>query len=159
MGFPGVSVGKESSCNYAGDPDSIPESGRSPGKGNGNPSQYSCLENHMDRGDWWDTACEISHVHGIPRIRHNWATKPPQPNLKVHFVVGSEYLILLTCQYSPNWSIYSTQAKSKCQKAFCTNRLPDSKLHMEMQRKSTHTTLKKEEQSWRAKTTWFQELL
>ena len=100
----------------------------------------------------------ISHVHGIPRIRHNWATKWLQPNLKVHFVVGSEYLILLTCQYSPNWSIYSTQAKSKCQKAFCTNRLPDSKLHMEMQRKSTHTTLKKE-QSWRAKTTWFQELL
>ena len=80
-------------------------------------------------------------------------------DLKIHFVVASEYLILLTCQYSPNWSIYSTQAKSKCQKAFCINRLPDSKLHMEMQRKSTYTTLKKEEQRWRAKTTWFQELL
>ena len=45
--FPGGSEGKAPACN-AGDPGSIPGSGRSPGKGNGNPLQYSCLENPMD---------------------------------------------------------------------------------------------------------------
>ena len=50
--FPGGSDGKESACN-AGDLGSIPGSGRSPRKGNGNPLQYSCLENPMDRGAWW----------------------------------------------------------------------------------------------------------
>ena len=44
IGFPGGSDGKESACN-AGDPGSIPESGRSPGEGIGYPLQYSCLEN------------------------------------------------------------------------------------------------------------------
>ena len=44
--------GKESSCN-AGVSGLIPGSGRSPGEGNGNPLQYSCLENHMDRVAWW----------------------------------------------------------------------------------------------------------
>ena len=47
--FPGGLDGKASVCN-AGDPGSIPGSGRSPGEGNGNPLQYSCLENPMDRG-------------------------------------------------------------------------------------------------------------
>ena len=55
--FPGGSDGKESACN-AGNPGSIPGSGRSPGEGNGNPLQYSCLENFMGRGAWRDT------VHG-----------------------------------------------------------------------------------------------
>jgi len=50
-GFPGGSDGKASACNV-GDLDSIPGSGRSPGEGNGNPLQYSCLENSMDRGAW-----------------------------------------------------------------------------------------------------------
>ena len=49
MDFTGDSDGKESVCN-AGDPGSIPESGRSPGKGNGNPLLYSCLEISMDSG-------------------------------------------------------------------------------------------------------------
>ena len=49
MGFPGGSDGKESVCN-AGDPGSISGSGRSPGEENGNPLQYSGLENLMDRG-------------------------------------------------------------------------------------------------------------
>ena len=48
-GFPGGSNGKKSVCN-AGDLASIPESGRSPGEGNGSPLQYYCLENSMDRG-------------------------------------------------------------------------------------------------------------
>ena len=50
-GFLGGSDGKESTCN-AGDLGSIPGSGRSPGEGNGNPLQYSCLENSIDRGAW-----------------------------------------------------------------------------------------------------------
>ena len=48
MGFPHSSVGKESACN-AGDSGSIPGLGISPGEGNGNPLDYSCLENPMDR--------------------------------------------------------------------------------------------------------------
>ena len=51
---PGGSDGKESLCN-AGDPGSIPESGRSPGEANGYTLQYSCLENSMDRGAWQGT--------------------------------------------------------------------------------------------------------
>ena len=51
MGFPGGSDGKESTCN-ARDLGSIPGS-RSPGEGNGNPHQYSCLGNHIDREAWW----------------------------------------------------------------------------------------------------------
>ena len=50
--------GKEVACQ-AGDNGSIPESGRSPREGNGNPLQYSCLENPVDRGAWWAT------VHGV----------------------------------------------------------------------------------------------
>ena len=52
MGFPGGSDGEESTCN-AGNQDLIPGSGGSPGEGNDNPLQYSCLENSMDRGGWW----------------------------------------------------------------------------------------------------------
>ena len=51
MGFPGGSTIKNPSAN-AGDVGSIPGSGRSPGEGNGNLFQYSCLENFMDRGAW-----------------------------------------------------------------------------------------------------------
>ena len=54
-GSPGGSDGKESACN-AGDLGSIHGSGRCPGKGNGNPLQYSCLENPMDRGAWQTTS-------------------------------------------------------------------------------------------------------
>ena len=60
MGFPGGSDSKESACN-AGDPGSIPGSGRSPGEGNGYLHQYSCLENSMDGGAWQDT------VHGVTK--------------------------------------------------------------------------------------------
>ena len=58
MGFPGGSDSKES-ANNARDLSSIPGSERSLGEGNGNPLQYSCLENSMDRGAWWAT--ESSH--------------------------------------------------------------------------------------------------
>ena len=66
------SVGKESACNV-GDLGSIPGSGRSPGDGNGNLIQYSCLENPMNRGAWQAT------VHGVARVGHDLATKPPSP--------------------------------------------------------------------------------
>ena len=60
--FPGGSEGKASAYN-ARDPGSIPGLGRSPGEGNGNPLQYSCLENSMDGGAWWAT------VHGVAKSR------------------------------------------------------------------------------------------
>ena len=60
MSFPGGSDGKESACD-AGYVGLIPEWGRSPGEGNGNPLQYSCLENPMDEGAWWAT------VHGVAK--------------------------------------------------------------------------------------------
>ena len=57
MDFPGESHGKESACN-ARDPDSIPGLGKSPREGIGNPLQYPCLENSMDRGAWCATVCK-----------------------------------------------------------------------------------------------------
>ena len=68
QGFPHRFVGKESACS-AGDLGFIPGSGRSPGKGNGNPLQYSCLKNPIDSGAWEAT------VHRVARSRHNLMTK------------------------------------------------------------------------------------
>ena len=62
LGFHGGSEVKASACN-AGDLGSIPGSGRSPEEGNGNPLQYSHLENPMDRGAWWAT------VHRVAKSR------------------------------------------------------------------------------------------
>ena len=55
LGFPGGSVVKNPPANV-GDIGSVPGLGRFPGEGNGNPLQYSCLGNPMDRGTWWATA-------------------------------------------------------------------------------------------------------
>ena len=60
MGFPGGSDGKASACS-TGDLGSIPGLAGSPGEGNGDPLQYSCLENSMIRGTWWAV------VHGIAK--------------------------------------------------------------------------------------------
>ena len=60
MHFPGSSVLKNPSAN-ARDTASIPESGRAPGEGNGNPLQYPCWYNPIDRGAWWAT------VHGVTK--------------------------------------------------------------------------------------------
>ena len=62
--FPSGSVVKNLPAD-AGDAGSIPESGRSPGEGNSNLLQFSCLENSMDRGDWWAT------VHGVTKVGCN----------------------------------------------------------------------------------------
>ena len=66
--FPHSSVGKESAFN-AGDLGLIPGSGSSPAEGNGNPLQYSCLENPLDRGAWQAT------VHGVARVACDLVTK------------------------------------------------------------------------------------
>ena len=63
VGFPNGSAGEESACN-AGDTEdmsSIPGLGRFPGEANGNPLQYSCLKNPMDKRAWWAT------VHGVAK--------------------------------------------------------------------------------------------
>ena len=73
MGFPGNLVGEESACN-AGDLGLIPGLGRYSGGGYGNPLQYFCLGNPMDG------SLPGSSVHGIARIAHNSATKPPLQN-------------------------------------------------------------------------------
>ena len=74
MGFPRSSVSKESVCS-AGDWSSIPGLGIFPGEGNGNPLQYSCVENLMDRG------ARQATVRGVTKVGHNLATKPPPPCL------------------------------------------------------------------------------
>ena len=60
VGFPGGSEGKASACSAA-DLGSIPGLERSPGEGNSNPVQYSCLESPMDRGAWW------AMIHRVPK--------------------------------------------------------------------------------------------
>ena len=65
FGFPGDSDNKEPASNV-GDPGSIPGLGRSPGEGNGNPLQYSCLENSIARG-----ACELQSM-GLQWVGHDW---------------------------------------------------------------------------------------
>ena len=73
-GFPHSSVGKESSCN-AEDPGLIPGVGRSPGEGNGNPLQYSCLENPRHQ------------FMGLQRVGHKLVTKPP-PQPRCNLIVS-----------------------------------------------------------------------
>ena len=77
--------GKESSCN-AGDQGSIPGLGGSPGEGNGNPLQYSCLENPRDGGAWW------ADIYGVTQVQtrlmrlsssHRLVVRGPNPDLKL----------------------------------------------------------------------------
>ena len=84
MGLPGGSEVKASAGNV-GDPGSIPGSGRSPGEGNGNLFQYSCLEDPMDRGAWWTT------VHGVPKSRTGLSDFT---SLKIYTIRISEIEIL-----------------------------------------------------------------
>ena len=84
QGFPGGSDGKASACN-AGDPGSIPGSGRSPGEGNGNPLQYSCLENSIDEGGWQAT------VHGVAKSRTRLSDFTKSLS---HYIHTSEYTYL-----------------------------------------------------------------
>ena len=80
MGFPGGSDGKASACN-AGELGSIPWSERSPGEGNCNPLQYSCLESSTDGGAWWATfhgvaksqtgQSDFAHIYRYPDIMYS----------------------------------------------------------------------------------------
>ena len=80
--LPGGSAVKASACG-AGDPGVIPGLGRSPAEGNGNPLQYSCLENSMDWRAWWAT------VHGVAKSR----TRLSLPGSSVHGILGQEYWV------------------------------------------------------------------
>ena len=72
MGFLGSSDGRESACK-TGDPGLIPGLGRSPGEGQGNPLQYSCLENPTDRGAWWATVSPGGCKESDMTERLSWA--------------------------------------------------------------------------------------
>ena len=100
MGFPGGSNSKESACNVGDlgsvfnvrDPGSIPGLGRSPREGNGNPFQYSSLENSIDRGPWQTTVC------GVARSQ-TWPSK-------------SLCYYLLSLSISLHWKISSMRGKT-----------------------------------------------
>ena len=82
--FPGGAELKASACNV-GDLGSIPGSGRSPGEGNGNPLQYSCLENPMDGGAWWARVTGRKELDKTERLHfHNsyWISNIPSGKLK-----------------------------------------------------------------------------
>ena len=79
IGFSGGSDGKAYACNVR-DPGSIPGLGRSPGEGNGNPLQYSCLENPIPV-----SSGRLQSI-GSQRVRHNWAT-----SLSFHFIVQTQW--------------------------------------------------------------------
>ena len=71
--FPCSSLGKKSACS-AGDLGSIPGLGRSPGEGNGNPLQYPCLENLMERGAWWAAVHGGAESGMTEWLTHTWPT-------------------------------------------------------------------------------------
>ena len=94
--FPQWLSGKESTCNAwdTGDAASIPGSGRSPGEGNGNPLQYSCLENYMDRGAWQATIYGITNRH--------WVIEQNIPFFFFNGLKQHEFIILQLCR-SETW--------------------------------------------------------
>ena len=102
--------GKESICS-AGDMGSITESGRSPGKGHSNPLQYSCWENSVDRGAWQAT------VHGVSRVRHDLATKPPLLGCNLLVICGTAFPVCLYISFYQEdgtiLSLYSLTVKSR----------------------------------------------
>ena len=97
-----------------GDPGSIPGSGRSPGEGNGNPLQYSCLEYSMDGGAWWAKSM------GLHKVGHDWATSllhsgsktSAHQNLLEGFIKHIvEYLMLKLSNTLATWSEEPTHGK------------------------------------------------
>ena len=86
-GFPGGSVVKNPPAS-AGDVGSLPGLGRSPGEGNDNPLQYSCLENPMDRGTWQAVVYEVA------RVGHNLVTKQDKGDGRSVFIKKGLYMRL-----------------------------------------------------------------
>ena len=100
--------GKESTCN-AGDLGSIPGSGRSPGEGNGNPLQYSCLENPMDRGAWRAADHRVAKNQTLLSIHALRLTHAPILHIQSHFVSPSIHwwtleLLFLLAIVIPLWT-------------------------------------------------------
>ena len=96
-GFPSGSVNKESACN-AGDLGSILGLGRSPGVGNGNPLQYSCLENFMDREAYWATVCGAANSRAWL-----WATNTFTFNLSTSTMLLLGKKSSVRCANSPSF--------------------------------------------------------
>ena len=94
LDFPGGSDGKASVYN-AGGPGSSPGLGRSPGEGNGNPLQYYCLENPMDRGAW-QTA-----VYGVAKSRTRLSDFTSPKRMFIELVMPSSHLIPLSSPSPP----------------------------------------------------------
>ena len=92
LGFPDGSAVKEAACNAenAGKEGLIPRWGRSPGRGNGNLLQYSCLENSLDRGTWWSTVRGITKDSDTTKQlnTHANALTGINPSLKPPFLKG-----------------------------------------------------------------------
>ena len=110
-GFPGGSVVKNPSANAGdtGDVGWIHEPGRSPGGGNGNPPQCSCLENSMDRGTWQAT------VHGVAKLRHDWATEHTYTLLSYILNLVSQFHLLHQSQEQhKQWKLKLKVAASPC---------------------------------------------
>ena len=110
IGFSGGLDGKESACN-AGDTGSIPGSGRSPGEENGNPLQYSCLENPMERGVWQAT------VLGVAK---SWTQLSDHTHTHTHTHTGGGHGNPLQCSCLANpmdrrawWATVHSDAKSQ----------------------------------------------
>ena len=74
----------------------IPDLGRSPGGGNGNPLQCFCLEHSVNRGAWWVT------VHGVPKVRNNQAQahRQAQPSASCQYLIGPDAATLLSLAFS-----------------------------------------------------------
>ena len=83
MGFSSSTRGKEPGCQCIRDAGSVSGLGRSPGGGHGNPLQYPCLENPMDRGAWWTT------VHGVTKSQ----TRLKQLCMYTQYITGSSLVV------------------------------------------------------------------
>ena len=134
MGFPGGSDDKESACN-AGDPGSIPGSGRSPGEGNGNSLQYSCLENSKDREVWQAT------IQGIAKSRI-WLT---HTHTHTHTLVFCDqaHKLRLAGQISSQKIKWKNKIKQLA-------RAEDNKLKVKLQSERPDGQQKYERNSWRS---------
>ena len=109
VGFPGDASGKEPACQCRRHKrrGSIPGLGRFPGGGHGNPLQYSCLENHMDRGAWWAAVHRVSRVR---QDRSDLACMHPQGQTKMNCLPGP---LFVGQEGTQRWGIRCLQKRSQ----------------------------------------------